>query len=64
MARGLKVLACVFKETVTSQIPSMAMTINNGIIQGLSVETFTYDGKYPIIKTYFVQMMHSGRQTF
>jgi len=64
MARGLKVLACAFKETVTSQIPSMDMTMNNGTTQGFSVETVTYDGKYPIIKTYFVQTMHSGSQTF
>jgi hypothetical protein len=38
MARGLKVLACVFKETVTSQLPSMDMILNNGTIQGFSVE--------------------------
>jgi hypothetical protein len=64
VARGVNVLACVFKETMTSQIPSMDVTLNNGTIQEFSVETVTYDGKYPLIKTCFVQMMHSGRQTF
>jgi hypothetical protein len=64
MSRGFKVLACVFKETVTSQLLSMDMTLNNGTIQGFSVETVTYDGKYPLIKTNFLQTMHSGRKTF
>jgi len=64
MARGLKVPACVFKETVTSQLPSMDMTLNNGTIQGFSVETVTYDGKYPLIETYFEQTKHSERLTF
>jgi len=64
MSRGFKVLACVFKETVTLQLLSMDMTLNNGTIQGFSVETVTYDGKYPIIIKYFVETMHSGRKTF
>jgi hypothetical protein len=64
MSGGLKVLACVIKETMASQLLSMDMTINNGTIQGFSVETVTYGGKYLLIKIYFVQTMHCGRQTF
>jgi hypothetical protein len=33
----------------------MFMTLNSGTIRGFSVETVTYDGQYPLIKSCFAK---------